>query len=260
MRYGPGSIELNDRDIRLLRTVFRAEVVSHDQLFELTQLIELPERSRKTFNWRVARLTAHGLFRKETLPMTGSSWVYSISRCGFEILVNQGEISSIAAEQFDNWQELQRSRRYHALGLNNIHIALRKSRALLDWIPATAVQAANELTSLGYGKDYDAVVFLRKGEVGLNLALEYERTRKTAEKYREILAAFESDYKVAQLLYVVAHDHLRSFLRACFAHAKRRIILVLERDLRSLVLQSPAEQVGRTSKREPLIDLLSRTI
>lgn len=257
MRHIPGSIELSvARDIPLLRRVFQSEVISHDQLFELSRL-EWPATSRNAFNWRVSRLVAHGLLTKDTLPMTKSGWIYSVSRNAFEILAEHEEISSVPTDQFERWSELQQTRRYHALGLNEIHIALRKSKEFLDWVPGTQVQAENDLTRLGYGKDYDAVVFLRKDNESFNFALEYERSRKTVEKYHEIMSAFQTDYRVHQLVYIVAHDHLRTFLRSCFGQARRRILVVLERDFQSRVLHSSAEQMGPSGSRAPLIELLS---
>ena len=257
MRHIPGSIELSvTRDIPLLRTVFQSEVISHDQLFELARL-EWPATKRNAFNWRVSRLVDHGLLSRDTLPMTKSGWIYSVTRNAFEILAEHEEISSVPTDQFERWSELQQTRRYHALGLNEIHIALRKSKEFLDWVPGTQVQAENDLTRLGYAKDYDAVVFLRKDKESFNLALEYERSRKTAEKYHEIMSAFQRDYRVHQLVYIVVHEHLRTFLRSCFRQARRRILVVLERDFQSRVLRASAEQVSPSGSTAPLIEMLS---
>ncbi len=113
--------------------------------------------------------------------MTKSGWIYSVTRNAFEMLAEHEEISSVPTAQFERWSELQQTRRYHALGLNEIHLALRKSKEFLDWVPGTQVQAENDLTRLGYAKDYDAVVFLRKDKESFNLASstsEAERPRR----------------------------------------------------------------------------------
>jgi hypothetical protein len=256
MRYARGSIKLNrDRDIALLQRIFRSEFVTHSQLFELTQL-ETPERSRDGFNWRLRRLASHGLVRKQVAACANGVPMYSVSSSGFDMLSEHGEISSIRGDQFARWQELQESRSSHALGLNEIHLALRRSNALVRWIPGTEIQAENDLTRMGYGKDYDAVILLRKDGNILSFALEYERTRKTERRYKEILLAFQADRRVEQLVYIVTHEHLRTFLRNCFVHTKRRIIVVLEPEFQRQLLLCPAEQMGPPFLRGKLIELL----
>lgn len=256
MRYAHGSIKLNrDHDVPLLRRIFRSEFITQSQLFELTQL-ETPEKNRDVFNWRLRRLASHGLVRKQVAAFANGVPIYSVSSSGFDILSDHGEISSIRGDQFARWQELQETRSSHALRLNEIHLALKRANVLVRWIPWAEIQAENDLTRMGYAKDYDAVILLRKDGNILSLALEYERSRKTEQRYREIMVAFQSDHRVEQLVYIVAHEHLRTFLRNCFVHTKRRILVVLEQEFQRQLLLCPAEQMGPPFVRGNLIELL----
>jgi hypothetical protein len=99
-------------------------------------------------------------------------------------------------------------------------------------------------------------VYLRKEDKGLCFALEYERSRKTEQRYKDIMAAFNADYRVQQLVYIVAHDCLRSFLRHCFIQTKRPIVVALEQEFQLQVLSCPAERIGVPGKRGPLLELL----
>jgi len=50
---------------------------------------------------------------------------------------------------------------YHAIALNEIHLALKRSQRLVHWMPETEIRSRNELTDYGYRKDCDALVTVR---------------------------------------------------------------------------------------------------
>jgi hypothetical protein len=50
---------------------------------------------------------------------------------------------------------------HHALELNDIHLALRRTGELARWTPESDIRSRNELTNIGFVKDYDATVAVR---------------------------------------------------------------------------------------------------
>ena len=46
----------------------------------------------------------------------------------------------------------------HALGLNDIHIAVLRAGLLVRWTSSLEIRSQNELTRFGYAKDYDAIL------------------------------------------------------------------------------------------------------
>jgi hypothetical protein len=139
--------------------------------------------------------------------------VYSISRAGASELVGRGEYYSgstdIGKESNGHVQ--------HALELNDIHLALKRTRTLIHWTPESDIRSRNEFTGIGYVKDYDAVVAVRIDEHEYRFALEYERTQKANGRYHAIQTRIQAETDVRHFLYLVSNYDLLLFLVKKFA-------------------------------------------
>src|SRR5438552_2786461 len=188
MRYEKGSIEISrTRDVPLMQQVLRSGFVTGAQLFEFMKC-ENCEYSRQAFYHRLRRLVGRGLVKKGdglTQP------VYWISELGASFLVGLGEPyagrsgTEMAKRNFLHWLEL-----------NDVHLALRRSGALLQWVPASEICSQNDLTRFGFGKDYDAVVKVGCRGAEIEFALEHERTPKREAQYEEIGRRIEKDLHI----------------------------------------------------------------
>ena len=175
MRYQKGCIALSrTRDYPLLRQVLRARFITHSQLFEFMRL-DYCETSHHAFNNRVLRLVRQSLLLKHEVCFLGRGAVYSIADLGASHLVGMGE--SYAGPIRGLSQEKCPAGLQHALELNDIHLALKGSGGLVTWTAETEIRSRNELTNARLGKNYDALVRVRVGEVESRFALEYERPK-----------------------------------------------------------------------------------
>jgi len=220
MRYRKGSIELNpDYDEELLRLVLRSGFISAEQLRRFLELRGrgMPQRS---FNWRLQRLEGHGLLQRRGIPMIGRTTVYSIGALGIAHLMGRGEYyaGAIRAEQTNNGNAI-----LHALDLNDIHLRLIETGALVEWKSEAEIRSRNAFTTFHYAKDYDAVVTVGANGQQAEFALEYERTPKSARMYRHIRCQIESETLVAHFLYLAANYHLLNFLTQFFEGAHKSI-------------------------------------
>jgi len=77
----------------------------------------LPQRS---LNWRLQRLTEHGLLQRHEIPVIGRATVYSIAALGVAHLMGRGEhyAGALRPEQVDSGNAI-----LHALDLNDITFA-----------------------------------------------------------------------------------------------------------------------------------------
>jgi hypothetical protein len=243
MRYRKGSIELNpDYDDEILRRVLRAGFISSEQLARFLELSGhgLPRRS---FNWRLQRLAGHGLLQRREIPMIGRATVYSLAALGVAHLIGCGEhyAGALRPEQVDSGNAI-----LHALDLNDIHLRLIETGALVEWKSEAEIRSRNAFTTFHYAKDYDAVVTVGANGHQAEFALEYERTPKSARKYRRIRHEIESETFVAHFVYLTANYHLLNFLTQFFEGSRRLIYFGLLDDFRQHRLEMPVIDYTRT--------------
>ena len=221
MRYWKGSIALSPiRDYPLLRQVLRSTFITHGQLYEFMRL-EYCATSRNTFNNRVLRLVRHDYLVRDEVPFRTEGYVYFISARGAAELAGLGEYySGLSRRPVDG--QLPKAL-YHAIDLNEIHLALKRSEQLVRWIADTEIRSRNEFTESGYKKDYDAVVTVRTNGSERTFALEYERTAKTRREYLQIRDDIEAESAVARFLYLVPNYDLLSYIASFFANSRKAI-------------------------------------
>ena len=159
MRYWKGSIALSPtQDYPLLRQVLRSTFVTHRQLYDFLKL-DFHAHSRNAFNNRALRLVNHKYLVRDEIPQRTEGYVYSISDKGASELIGFGEYFIGPASRPRDGQLPNAV--FHAIEVNDIHLALKRSQQLVYWMPDTEIRSRNELTECGYRKDYDAVVTVR---------------------------------------------------------------------------------------------------
>lgn len=242
MRYWKGSISLSPtRDYPLLRQVLHSGFVTHSQLFEFLRL-DYSASSRNAFNNRVHRLVRHGLLVRQEIPFVNREAVYSVSPAGASELVGRGEYYVPPATK-PRWNTAQ-SGIHHSLGLNEIHLALKRSGTLVYWMPETEIRSRNDLTDHGYWKYYDAVATVRLAGDECRFALEYERTPKAVRHYVAIRQRIEQETAVAHFLYLVPNQDMLHFVADKIPECKRPIYVGLFREFLQQTLTLPVRRVG----------------
>jgi hypothetical protein len=241
MRFRKGSIALSStRDYPLLRQVLRSGLITHNQLFELLKL-DYSVSSRNAFNNRVLRLVKHGLLFRRNLPLVSGETIYSVSEAGASQLAGRGECY---VHSVSTCKSGARSGCHHSLELNDIHLALKRTGALVYWMPENEIRSRNNLTDNGYWKYYDAVVAVRLAGQDCKFALEYERTPKASRHYVSIRQRIEQETSVAHFLYLVPNYDLVGFLAERLSQCKRAVYLGLLRDFLQQTLALPVRRSG----------------
>jgi hypothetical protein len=226
MRYLKGTIALSEtRDYPLLRRVLHSSFITADQLYEFMRL-EYCASSRKAFENRMRRLLAHKLLTRHAISAMNRGTVYSISPAGASVMIGRGEFYS----QSPGKTEANGGHMQHALELNDIHLALKRTGMLVRWTPESDIRSRNEFTEIGYVKDYDATVDVRIGGHEHRFALEYERTPKAKRRYEAIRTRIEAETEFRHFLYVAPNNDLLAFLRNQLHHCRRTVHFGLRQD------------------------------
>ena len=250
MRYEKGTMELSPaRDIPLLQQVLRSGFVTGNQLYEFMRL-EQTEGSRQAFDHRVRRLVGHGLIEKRPGLARGRHQVYSISKDGASVLIDAGELFAGRRNV-----DVVKQSCAHWLELNEVHLALWRSRALVRWTPATEICSQN-LTSYRYAKDYDAVVAVGCDGGEARFALEYERTPKTLGAYGEIANTLEDETLVDTILYLASNYHLMCIVRDRVTPQRVRVCVGLVAEFMGKLLRTPVMIAGTTQRDIPFQNIL----
>jgi len=226
MRYRKGTITLSDAwDYPLLRRVLHCVFVTSAQLYEFMKLDHCAS-SRNAFDNRLRRLLEHELLVRREIPTMNRGVVYSISRAGASEMIGKGEYYSGSAETGDPAS----GHVQHALELNDIHLALKRTGVLVRWTPESDIRSRNEFTGIGYVKDYDAVVVVRIDGHEHRFALEYERTPKAKGRYAEIWKRIEAETEFRHFLYLVPNHDLLLLLTMQFQNCRRSVYFGLRKD------------------------------
>jgi hypothetical protein len=219
MRYAKGMITLSEtRDYPLLRRVLHSGLATAEQLYEFMQL-DYCASSRNEFGNRLRRLVDHGMICRHELRTVNRGIVYSLAPAGASELIGRGEYYTRHAERAAglSWKV------HHALELNEIHLALKRTGTLVRWTAENEIRSSNELTSMGYVKDYDALVAVRIEGQECSFALEYERTPKAKRRYDVIRERIERETRAGNFLYLLPNHDLLQFVMRRFAGCPRAV-------------------------------------
>jgi hypothetical protein len=226
VRYRKGTIALSDsRDYPLLRRVLHCGFVTSTQLYEFMTL-DYAASSRNAFDNRLRRLLAHELLVRQEIPSMNRGVVYSMSRAGISEMIGKGEhYSGSLNSVVPPGGHVQ-----HALELNDIHLALKRTGILVRWTPESDIRSRNEFTDMGYVKDYDATVAVRLDNREHRFALEYERTAKAKRHYQRIWKRIEAETDPSHFLYLTPNHDLLSLLMRLFRDCPRQVHFGLRSD------------------------------
>ncbi len=228
MGYVKGTIDLSSpQDAALLHQVLRSRHVTHDQLWQFFQF-QAQETRRRIFNWRVSRLTHHGLVVRTTAAFQSRTWVYTITDTGAAYLAGQGDGAALVAGRAAKRQDDRAV--LHSLDLNEIQLKLMRSGELRRWKSELEILCLNELTGFGYAKDYDAVVTVGCEGQDVTFALEYERHPKAPTRYWQVRKALENEQHLACFLYLTPSYELLSYLAGFYERCRRPVYFGLLND------------------------------
>ena len=127
---------------------------------------------------------------------------------------------------------------------------------LVRWMGSTEIRSQNELTAFGFAKDYDAIVTVRTDSGERRFALEYERTLKSAKRYRAIVASISQEVHLDRLLYLVANYDILQFVSGFFTKTEFPVFFGLHADWHSHLLEMPVLD-GPTKRSFPLWQALN---
>jgi hypothetical protein len=204
-----------ERDLPLMMAIRNATFISHYQLWEHIQANGI-ETSRRSFNWRIARLTQAGVIEKlpPLLPYPGP--VYTITRTGLACLEACGEgLVSLTSESrtLANLNQMQ-----HYLELAEVRAAFRRAGLLREWAGDLEIRSINQSIDVPLAKDYDAIADLEWEAKSYRIAIEYERSLKSSDRYRNLVSAIARERQVQMILYLTSSVDLLYQLKSEFDH------------------------------------------
>lgn len=247
MRYKKGAVIVSaERDIPILTQVRNSKFITHQQLFEFMQSGG-HEYSRSSFNWRIKRLLDTGLLALCPGSLGRSRSAYLITRDGLMHLEDHGQFATVLNSKTGHLPHPVQL--HHALGLNNIHLALLRSGLLAAWRSDVETASANTISLAPLGKDYDAVVDVWNDGILARFALEYERTLKSARQYDKIRHALKTDTRVGCVLYLGSGSEVVVHLVHEFSGISKRLAFATAQAFQQQLLDVPV----MTHPQEPVI-------
>jgi DNA-binding Lrp family transcriptional regulator len=176
-------------------------VITLGQLWDLLALEKI-EESRRSAQWRIARLEKSGLIERIDAGRFFREHVFTITTMGMSLLEYRGH--TLVSVSSETGHLLHNSQIFHALELVNIRLALAKNGALRSWKTEIEVASRNLVYSAGTAKDFDALAEIEHEEQVYKIGIEYERTVKAAARYAEIRESLNRDRSADLVLYLAS--------------------------------------------------------
>lgn len=230
MRYSKDSIVISETaDKPILRTVYEAGHVTFEQLHSSLHPYATARAERNSLAWRVRRLVRHGFL--ESRRVEGMEPALSLGESGELYL--QSFDGAIVERRIRSKGGNARSQVWHDVQLFTIQLALRRAGVVLTWQSEAEVRAQNRVASLRFVKEYDAVVTFRLGELQADVALEFERTVKSADAYLRIFSQLNEETLLVRFLYLVPDSKSQLLLRDVAPRQCPRIYAALTHEFRA---------------------------
>ena len=160
-------------------------------------------KTRQTLKWRLDRLLRAELIA--ILPVAAFPFqrpVYSITRAGLKVLEEFGRgLDSITSDS-EHLASFKQAN--HFLSLNEIMFQFDRCFKIHTYMCDRVLRSYNMTLASPLAKDYDAFVTIDRSALGkdtLTLAVEYEATLKSGERYRDISAALNQERQVRLVVY-----------------------------------------------------------
>ena len=237
MRYRKGSIVINDaRDIPLLLLIRDSRAITLQQLYEELFLRHL-ETSNNSAYWRLRRLVDKRLIEVLEEADTCGNPVYTITHRGLSLLESKGH-SLLSLGSFSR-SVIQESEIPHMTELNSIRIAMLRSSKLVSWKSEMQIVSENLALFGDVSKDYDAEIVVKTTIGTARFALEFERTAKSASRYREIREMIDGDSRTNQVLYLTSAQELLFLLLQELRDTDTPIAFGLSADFKKDILEMP---------------------
>lgn len=142
-----------------------------------------------------------GVIHIERRALKNKLNVYSVTRDGHKKLDKYGCGLYCAANPKRDAAKID-----HFLTLADISNKFQNEIQTVYWLTDFQIKSENQAgPERAFAKDYDAVFETDVGGYDLTVAIEYERVRKSKERYREISKCYAHDKHVQMVLFVVEH-------------------------------------------------------
>lgn len=256
MRYFKGYLDISDdRDVPVLLLIRNARAISFRQLRALL-IFEGTETSRRSIDWRVARLEKHGLIQRVERDRFLGEPFFVITPMGLRVLESRGH--SLISLPSTAEQIIHHSQVPHAIELTRIRLALTKHGLLRSWLSDLEIVSRNSILEPGSAKDFDAVAEILVDGSPQTFAIEYERTPKGGARYREIRQMLNRDRTVDVVLYLASERNVLYLLAEEMRATQKRIGITMSDSFRQNPLEANTLVIGPGSEIVPFRTLFAQ--
>ena len=254
MRYYKGYVALSDTcDVPILLHIRNARAIHFEQLRELI-LLDGAGFAIGSMRWRVARMEKAGLIQRFSDQRHLGKPVFGITRSGLAFLESRGHFLLSLPSTAE--QMLHPAQVPHALEMVHIRLALMKAGILRSWKTDLEIASRNLVLETGATKDFDAIAEIDVDGTQHCYAIEYERSPKSASRYRAIREVLDKDVTVDAVLYLTANDDILYLLAFEMRGARKRIGFALSECFRQSLLDTRTLTNTPNSEVVPLRDLI----
>jgi hypothetical protein len=180
--------------------------------------------------------------------------VFGITQSGLAFLESRGYFLLSLPSTAD--QTLHPTQVPHALEMVNIRLALMKAGILRSWKTELEIASRNLVLESVATKDFDAIAEIDVDGAQHCYAIEYERSPKSASRYRAIREVLDKDVTVDAVLYLTANDDILYLLALEMRGARKRIGFALSESFRQSLLDTRTLTNTPNSEVVPLRDLI----
>ncbi|HLH36444.1 MAG TPA: hypothetical protein VKX41_17360 [Alloacidobacterium sp.] len=236
MRYYKGYVALSDTcDVPILLQIRNARALYFEQLRDLI-LLDGNGIAIASLRWRVARMEKAGLIQRLSDQRHLGKPVFGITQSGLAFLESRGHFLLSLPSTAE--QMLHPTQVPHALEMVNIRLALMKAGILRNWKTDLEIAARNLVLETVATKDFDAIAEIDVDGTQHCYAIEYERSPKSASRYRAIREVLDKDVTVDAVLYLTANDDILYLLALEMRGARKRIGFALSESFRQSLLDT----------------------
>ena len=254
MRYYKGYVALSDAcDVPILLHIRNARAIYFEQLKQLI-LLDGAGIAIASLRWRVARMEKAALIQRLSDQRHLGKPVFGITQSGLAFLESRGHFLLSLPSTAE--QMLHPTQVPHALEMVNIRLALMKAGILRSWKTDLEIASRNLVLETLATKDFDAIAEIDVDGTQHCYAIEYERSPKSAARYRAIREVLDKDMTVDAVLYLTANDDILYLLALEMRGARKRIGFALSESFRQSLLDTRTLTNTQNSEVVPLRDLI----
>ena len=194
---------LCQRDLQILRLIFESKIMSREQIGNHF----FPEGSAQTTNRRLLKIMKLGLINRKPIAIDNKIiYVYSLTKNGLT------KINSLLTYEVRTEKRISDCP-LHAIALNEIRLAFEAKSTVQRYYTENVLQSCIDFKSdeqfrsfVELNSDAMAEVNTRIGV--LNLAIEFDTTHKSKERYQQKVNAYYVKQGVDGVLYICANEHI----------------------------------------------------